>query len=92
MARNPGHEGRPSWAEHSTTVLLTLKDGRTVERSARRPPELVNGITLDELRTKFLDCAAFALPAGQAERLLAALEAIESAQGVREMVSLAARS
>lgn len=90
MTRNPGNEGRPSWAERHTAVRLTLKDGRTLERGARRPPELVNGITLDELRTKFLDCAAFALPAESARRLLSQLEALESARSVREVVSLAA--
>ncbi|MBN1204116.1 MAG: MmgE/PrpD family protein [Myxococcaceae bacterium] len=89
MTRNPGHEGRPSWAERSTGVRLVLKDGRTLERGASRPPELVNGITPDELRTKFLDCAAFALPAEPARRLLGWVETLEVARSVREVVSLA---
>jgi 2-methylcitrate dehydratase PrpD len=73
-------------------VRLTLRDGRELTASAngaRGYPE--RPASDEELGTKFLSCAARAMPPVQAERALAALRAIETAGDVRVVTAALAR-
>jgi hypothetical protein len=68
-------------------VRVTLTDGRVLTANVARPlgrgPE--NPLPADLLETKFLNCAARALPMEQAERLLAALRRLDAVSDMREV-------
>jgi 2-methylcitrate dehydratase PrpD len=82
IVRNPGYEGRPSWIEATTRVRIKLKDGqvrqRRVDRNVKGPQP---GVTGDDLRAKFLDCASQALGEQTAKRALRELERLETLDG-----------
>jgi 2-methylcitrate dehydratase len=71
------------------TVTIRLKDGRELSRSAEEAkghPDFP--LSLDELRTKFLDCATQTIPLPQAEAAFAALAALETAPRLNDIAAL----
>ena len=73
-------------------VGVTLKDGRHL---SRRVENMVgrsgdNAMSVDELRAKFMDCAALALPADQAGAAFADLMALETQTDMESVASLLA--
>ncbi len=86
MARHPGFEGRPSLEEGYHRVRLQLKDGGVLEQVARRATEgSIRGATMEEVRSKFRDCASHALPVSQVERAQEMLEGLVALGNVREL-------
>jgi 2-methylcitrate dehydratase PrpD len=72
-----------------TRVTLLLRDGRTLSAQAsfaRGSPQ--RPFTRDELLAKFRECAALALPPARVAELIAAIERIEEAPDVRELLAL----
>ena len=62
MRRHPGFEGQTSWTEANHRVEVHLKDGRVIsEQADRATTGALRGVTRDDVRVKFRDCAAVAL-------------------------------
>jgi hypothetical protein len=73
------------------TVTITLKDGRKLfgrADMARGHPK--KPMSHADVRAKFLDCAAEVIPSAQAQSLLSALEALESAPDIGAILPLMA--
>jgi 2-methylcitrate dehydratase PrpD len=71
------------------TVTVTLDDGTTRNASAEEAkghPDFP--LSIEELRGKFLDCAAATLPAARAETAFAALAALEGAPRLSDITAL----
>ncbi|WP_137178181.1 MmgE/PrpD family protein [Roseomonas sp. AR75] len=71
------------------TVTIRLKDGRELvgrAEEAKGHPDFP--LSLDELRTKFLDCATQTIPLPQAEAAFAALAALETAPRLNDIAAL----
>jgi 2-methylcitrate dehydratase PrpD len=71
------------------TVTVTLDDGTMLAESAeeaRGHPDFP--LSVEELRGKFLDCAAAALPPARAESAFAALAALDSAPRLTDITAL----
>ena len=89
MRRIPGNEGRPSWTEGYNEVSVTLRDGRVLRRQARRASTgALRGVTMEEIRSKFRDCASLTMPAPVAEAVLGYLDALEDSQPVSRLTGL----
>ncbi len=89
MARNPGYQGQPSWVEGYNVVQIRLKDGRTLEQEAKRATEgPLPGITMEELKAKFRDCASRVLPADRIGHVLESLERIEELDRISRLVDM----
>ena len=90
MVRHPGFEGEPSWVEGSNEVQIRLKDGRILQQGVKRPTEgSLRGVTMEELRVKFRDCASQVLPEGEVDRLLKTLESIDELDTVDRLMDMA---
>ena len=88
MRRHPGFEGQTSWTEAHNRVEVHLKDGRVLtERADRATTGALRGVTRDDVRTKFRDCAAVALNPQDAETALAMLDGLEDAGPVGPLAS-----
>ena len=62
MRRIPGYEGRPSWVEAYNEVTVYMQDGRVLTQRADRVTQgALRGVTMDEIRAKFMDCSSLAL-------------------------------
>ena len=89
MRRTPGYEGQPSWVEASTEVRVRLKDGQVRQRRVHRDTSgPLRGVTGEDLRAKFLDCAARALEPPAAQDALRDLERLEELDGTRRLMDL----
>ena len=78
MRRHPGHEGQTSWTEAHNLVQVHLKDGQTLtERADRATTGALRGVTRDDVRAKFRDCATPALTQPNATAALAMLDTLE---------------
>jgi len=72
-------------------IRVSLRDGREFTRlaaGARGYPE--RPASADDLAAKFLSCAARALPASAAQEALSAVQALEDAPSIRQVVDLMA--
>ncbi len=89
MRRHAGFEGQTSWTEAHNRVEVHLKDGRVLtERADRATTGALRGVTRDDVRVKFLDCAAVALNEEDAEQALAMLDSLEEVGPVGPLAEL----
>ena len=89
MRRHPGYEGQTSWTEAHNLVEVHLKDGRVLsERADRATTGALRGVTREDVRVKFRDCAAVALSPGDAESALSMLDALEDLGPVAPLAEL----
>ena len=89
MRRIPGNEGLPSWTEGFHQVDVQMKDGSVLRQQARRASTgALRGVTMDEVRAKFRDCAAQALPEAATEDVLTRLDNLEEGQPVAALADL----
>ncbi len=89
MRRHPGYEGQTSWTEAHNRVEVHLKDGRVLtERADRATTGALRGVTRDDVRTKFRDCAAVALAPQDAEIALSMLDGLEDSGPVGPLAEL----
>ncbi len=73
------------------TVEVRLRDGRSETiRVDKAPGSPARELTWDDLRGKFMDCArsARSIPQMRAEQAFAAIQNLESASDIREVVGL----
>ena len=89
MRRHPGFEGQASWTEANHRVEVHLKDGRVIaERAERATTGALRGVTRDDVRVKFRDCAAVALSDANAETALQMLDSLEDVGPVGPLAEL----
>jgi 2-methylcitrate dehydratase PrpD len=89
MRRHPGYEGQTSWTEAHNRVEVHLKDGRVLsERADRATTGALRGVTHDDVRTKFRDCAAIALNAQDSDEALTMLDGLEDVGPVGPLAEL----
>ena len=89
MRRHPGYEGQTSWTEAHNRVEVHLKDGRVLaERADRATTGALRGVTREDVRAKFRDCAAVALDDTAAGEALAMLDALEDVGPVGRLADL----
>ena len=89
MRRHPGYEGQTSWTEAHNRVEVHLKDGRVLtERADRATTGALRGVSRDDVRVKFLDCASVALGDGDAQSALALLDSLEDIGPVGPLADL----
>jgi 2-methylcitrate dehydratase PrpD len=87
MVRNPGYEGKPSWIEATTQVRITLRSGKVrQQRVARSYEGPLRGVTGDDLRTKFMDCASRALDERTAKLAFTELERLETLDSLGDLM------
>lgn len=83
MRRHPGYEGQTSWTEAHNRVEVHLKDGRVLaERADRATTGALRGVTRDDVRVKFQDCAVVALSEDDARQALDMLDNLEEVGAV----------
>jgi 2-methylcitrate dehydratase PrpD len=86
MVVHPEQTTRDCLPTRFSEVTIALRDGRRLHRrvhQAKGQPK--NPLTDPELRAKFRDCAARALPAERVDALLASLSALEQVRDVSEL-------
>jgi 2-methylcitrate dehydratase PrpD len=89
MRRIPGNEGKPSWTEGYNEVEVYLKDGRVLSQQARRASSgALRGVTLEEIRDKFRDCAALTLSEPITQELLSRLERLEEPEPINALAEM----
>ncbi len=89
MRRHPGYEGQTSWTEAHNRVEVHLRDGRVLaERAERATTGALRGVSRDDVRVKFLDCASIALNESDAQRALEMLDSLEDAGPVGPLAEL----
>ena len=89
MQRIPGNEGKPSWTEGFHQVDVHLKDGKVLTQQAHRASSgALRGVTMDDIREKFRDCASQSLPESTAVEVLARLERLEEAEPISGLLDL----
>ena len=89
MRRHPGYEGQLSWTEAYNRVEVHTKDGRVLtERAERATTGALRGVTMDEVRVKFQDCASIALTKEDASKALGMLDALEDLGPVGPLAGL----
>ena len=89
MRRIPGFEGQRSWTEAYNQVEVHLKDGRILtERAERHTDGALRGATIDEVRTKFRDCASLTLKKEDAEAALTMLDRLDTLGPVGPLADL----
>ena len=89
MRRIPGNEGKPSWTEGYHEVEVHLKDGSILRRQAHRADTgALRGVTMADIREKFRDCAAQALPEATAGEILSRLDRLEDEGPVNSLADL----
>ena len=89
MRRHPGFEGQTSWTEANHRVEVHLKDGRVITGQADRATTgALRGVSREDVRTKFMDCAAVALDEGPAGEALAMLDNLEDAGPASRLAEL----
>ena len=89
MRRIPGNEGKPSWDEGYHQVEVQLKDGSILRQQAHRANSgALRGVTMEDIREKFRDCASQALPEATATELLSRLDRLEEGGPVSGLADL----
>lgn len=89
MRRIPGNEGKPSWDEGYHQVEVQLKDGSVLRQQARRADTgALRGVTMDDIRDKFRDCASQCLPDATTSELLSRLDALEEGEPIGGLADL----
>ena len=89
MRRHPGFEGQTSWTEAHNRVEVHLKDGRVLsERADRATTGALRGVTRDDVRVKFRDCASVALNEPDAQSALSMLDNLEEVGPVAPLAEL----
>ena len=89
MRRHPGFEGQTSWTEANHRVEVHLNDGRVLtEQADRATTGALRGVTRDDVRVKFRDCAAVVLDEGDAAEALAMLDNLEDAGPATRLAEL----
>ena len=89
MRRHPGFEGQTSWTEAHNRVEVHLKDGRVLtQRADRATTGALRGVTRDDVRVKFRDCAAVVLNDAAAGEALAMMDNLENVGPVGPLAEL----
>ena len=89
MRRIPGNEGRPSWTEGYNEVDVHLKDGTVLRQQAYRASSgALRGVTVEEIREKFRDCASQSRSEATAAEVLLRLDRLEEAEPLSSLVDL----
>ncbi len=89
MRRIPGNEGKPSWTEGYNEVEVHLKDGRVLSQQAHRANSgALRGVTVEEIREKFRDCASLTLSGTASQQLLSRLDRLEEAEPISSLADL----
>ena len=89
MRRFPGNEGKPSWSEGYNEVDVYLKDGTVLRQQAHRANSgALRGVTIQDIRGKFTDCASQALSEAKTAEVLSRLDRLEESEPVSGLVEL----
>ena len=89
MRRFPGNEGKPGWTEGYNEVDVYLKDGTVLRQQARRASAgALRGVTMNDIREKFRDCASLCIPDATAADLLARLAHLEQPEPISSLTDL----
>ena len=89
MRRIPGNEGKPSWNEGYHEVDVYLKDGSVLRQEAHRASSgALRGVTMDDIREKFQDCASQRLADATVAELVVRLERLEEGEPVSGLADL----
>ena len=89
MRRIPGNEGKPSWTEGYNEVDVYLKDGTILRQQAHRASSgALRGVTVQEIREKFRDCASQCLSEATASDVLNRLTRLEEAEPISGLADL----
>ncbi|MFQ6029265.1 MAG: MmgE/PrpD family protein [Dehalococcoidia bacterium] len=89
MQRIPGNEGQPSWLEGYNEVAVYLDDGRVLQERAERAREgALRGVTVEDIYTKFKDCASLVLTDNASDELLDSLNRLEELKNITRLTSL----
>ena len=89
MRRFPGNEGKPSWSEGYNEVDVYLKDGTVLRQQAHRANSgALRGVTVEDIREKFRDCASQVLSEPKAAEVLSRLDRLEESEPVSGLVEL----
>ena len=89
MRRIPGNEGQPSWTEGYHQVDVQLKDGSTLRQQAHRANSgALRGVTMDDIREKFRDCASQRLSEPATAEVLSRLDSLEEGEPVGSLADL----
>jgi 2-methylcitrate dehydratase PrpD len=89
MRRIPGNEGMPSWTEGYHQVDVQMKDGSTLRQQAHRADSgALRGVTMDDIRSKFRDCASQTLSEATTAEVLSRLDLLEEGEPVIRLVDL----
>ena len=89
MRRIAGNEGMPSWTEGYHQVDVQMKDGSTLSQQAHRANSgALRGVTMDDIRSKFRDCASQNLSEASTAEVLSRLDLLEEGEPVSGLVDL----
>ncbi|MDE2842623.1 MAG: MmgE/PrpD family protein, partial [Chloroflexota bacterium] len=89
MRRFTGNEGKPSWTEGCNEVQVYLKDGAVLRQQARRASSgALRGVTMDDIRAKFRDCASLRLSEPTAAEVLTRLDSLERPEPIADLANL----
>ena len=89
MRRIPGNEGMPSWTEGYHQVDVQLRDGSVLSQQAHRANSgALRGVTMDDIRSKFRDCASQNLSEASTAEVLSRLDSLEKGEPVSGLVDL----
>ncbi len=89
MRRIPGNEGQPSWAEGYHQVEVQMRDGSVLRQQAHRANTgALRGVTMDDVRAKFRDCASETLSEATTAEVLSRLDELEKGEPVSDLTDL----
>ena len=89
MRRIPGNEGRPSWTEGYHQVEVHLKDGSVLRQQAHRARSgALRGVTVEDIREKFRDCASQSMSEATVAEVLARLDLLEEGEPISGLADL----
>ena len=89
MRRIPGNEGKPSWTEGYHQVDVQMKNGSVLRQQAHRANSgALRGVTMEDIREKFRDCASQLLSEATKAEVLSRLELLEEGEPVSGLADL----
>ena len=89
MRRIPGNEGKPSWTEGYHQVDVQMKNGSVLREQAHRANSgALRGVTMEDIREKFRDCASQLLSEATTAEVLSRLELLEEGEPVSGLTDL----
>ena len=89
MRRIPGNEGKPSWTEGYHQVDVQMKNGSVLRQQAHRANSgALRGVTMEDIREKFRDCASQLLSEATTAEVLSRLEMLEEGEPVSGLADL----